>query len=139
MIISFKLDIFWSIRSKISQNFLMKIFATTYITHKFWGKMQRENWLDLYIHIYVNIRICNTGIFDKIRINSTPNYSELLVFTNNPEATITLNYPLLNPNPYGCLKSPNPYGGGPIWPPLLFSVYNRVECSFIAQMKALDE
>ena len=47
---------------------------------------------------------------------------------------------IINPNPYGCLKSPNPYGGGgAIWPPLLFSTYNRVECSFIAEMKALDE
>ena len=26
---------------------------------------------------------------------------------------------VFNPNPYGCLKSPNPYGEGAIWPPLL--------------------
>ena len=41
---------------------------------------------------------------------------------------------LLNPNPYGCLNH-----GCFKWPPLLFSAYNRVECSFIAQMKAFDE
>ena len=53
---------------------------------------------------------------------------------------ISKNYILhFNPNPYGCLKLPNPYVGGAIWPPLLFSTYNRVKCSFIAQMKALGE